>query len=163
MMRVPMLLFVAASIAASGADIHGRVVTVKDGDTITVETSDRKIITVRIAAIDAPELKQAFGQQARATLRTLIIDKTIQVQWNKRDRDQRVVGKINVGIRDIGLELIRGGAAWHANHYMREQSSKDRALYSEAEVDARRGRRGLWAGTTPIPPWEFRSTRRPKR
>lgn len=88
MMRVPMLLFVAASTAPSGADIYGRVVTVKDGDTITVETSDRKIITVRIAAIDAPELKQAFGQQARGTLRTLIIDKTIQVQWNKRDRDR---------------------------------------------------------------------------
>lgn len=154
------LLFLTSTLGLLATDTYGIAIAIKDGDTFNVRTADQKVLTIRIAAIDAPERQQPFGSAAREALSARILDRTVQVQWTKRDRDQRLVGKVNVGLRDIGLEMIRDGAAWHATHYMREQSAKDRALYSEAEVDARRGKYGLWKSENPVPPWEFRARKR---
>jgi hypothetical protein len=46
--------------------------------------------------------------------------------------------------------------AWHYKYYENEQSPADRRLYAEAEREAREARRGLWADTAPVPPWDFR-------
>lgn len=35
----------------------------------------------------------------------------------------------------------------------------DRRAYAEAEEVAREGRKGLWGGDQPVPPWEFRRAR----
>lgn len=59
--------------------------------------------------------------------------------------------------RNIELEMIVNGWAW-----VTEQYSFDReAEYFEAQDDARRDRRGLWAMDNPEPPWTFK--RRQKR
>lgn len=42
--------------------IYGRVVGVADGDTITLLDADKSRHKIRLAGIDAPEKKQAFGQ-----------------------------------------------------------------------------------------------------
>lgn len=47
--------------------------------------------------------------------------------------------------------MVKGGWAWHYKAY-----SKDKRL-ADAEVGARRTRRGLWADSHPVPPWEFRN------
>lgn len=150
-------LVLASAAVLSAADILGIAIAIKDGDTFSVRTSDQKFHTIRIAAIDAPELRQPHGEIAREALRARILDRTVLIKWTKRDRNQRIVGQVSIGLRDIGLELIREGSAWHATHYMREQSAKDRALYSEAEVDARRERKGLWKNRDAVPPWELRT------
>ena len=51
-----------------------RVLHVHDGDTLTVRTPQGQTLKVRIAAIDAPELRQAHGEFAREHLRTLLQD-----------------------------------------------------------------------------------------
>jgi endonuclease YncB( thermonuclease family) len=61
-----------------------------------------------------------------------------------------------VGGRDVNLEQVKGGLAWHYKDYQREQSLKDRAAYARAEIDARKNRLGLWGDVHPVPPWEFR-------
>ena len=62
--------------------------------------------------------------------------------------------------KDINLEQVYSGMAWHYKKYQGEQSQADRIKYSEAEVEARNARRGLWQEPDPIPPWEYRKSKR---
>ena len=71
-----------------------------------------------------------------------------------------MLGKVLVGGRDACLEQVRAGMAWHYKYYENEQSPADRRLYAEAELEARRARRGLWADPNPTPPWDFRRGKR---
>ena len=50
------------AVSCHAASIEGRVVGVADGDTITVLDADKSRHKIRLAGIDAPEKKQAFGQ-----------------------------------------------------------------------------------------------------
>ena len=80
----------------------------------------------------------------------------VAVEWAKRDRYGRIVGKVMVEELDAGLAQITSGFAWHYKQYEKEQSPVDRARYASAEVEARAQRAGLWQDKNPIPPWEFR-------
>ena len=50
--------------------------------------------------------------------------------------------------------------AWHCKKYEREQSSADRIKYSDAELEARRHKLGLWQDPNPVPPWAYRQAKR---
>lgn len=86
----------------------------------------------------------------------MIFQKGVVVQYDKIDRYGRVVGKILLEGRDINLEQIRRGMAWHYKQYEMEQSDEDRVAYAIAEVRARGARTGLWMHRDPIPPWLWR-------
>lgn len=55
---------VLGACSASGEVVEGLVVGVHDGDTIKV-LSKKTEYQVRLARIDAPELKQPFGKQSK--------------------------------------------------------------------------------------------------
>jgi len=82
------------------------------------------------------------------------------VDWQKRDRYKRIVGKVLMGDRDVCLEQVRAGLAWHYMHYQGEQTPTDRFRYATAEQEAHDAGRGLWADPDPIPPWEWGRGRR---
>jgi endonuclease YncB( thermonuclease family) len=84
----------------------------------------------------------------------------VLVEWHKRDRYGRLVGKVYADSLDVNLEQVQRGLAWHYVEYAHEQPPTDRASYSVTEFAARSGRRGLWSETRPIPPWEWRRARR---
>jgi endonuclease YncB( thermonuclease family) len=46
--------------------------SIHDGDTLRVRSSKGEVLKVRFACIDAPELKQAMGEESRNHLRSLI-------------------------------------------------------------------------------------------
>ena len=50
--------------------------------------------------------------------------------------------------------------AWHYKKYQGEQTTDDRIAYSDAELDARRYKRGLWADREPMAPWDYRKAKR---
>ncbi|MEZ5664694.1 MAG: thermonuclease family protein [Burkholderiaceae bacterium] len=142
--------------AAAAQPITGRVVEVIDGDTVTVLVQGRKQLKVRLAGIDAPERKQAFGQRAKQRLSALVFRKTVTVVGHKQDRYRRLIAKLLVDGHDTNLEMIALGYAWHFKRYERDQSPEDRVAYSQAEARARAERSGLWEEPDPLPPWEFR-------
>jgi len=72
----------------------GQVVAVSDGDTIKVLDDSKKLFVIRLMGIDAPEKAQPFGQRAKQSLSELVFQRRVEVQWNKRDRYDRVVGKV---------------------------------------------------------------------
>ncbi|WP_372703704.1 thermonuclease family protein [Candidatus Accumulibacter contiguus] len=158
-----MLLMVG--IGASAETLTGRVVGVADGDTITVLDANREQHKIRLGGIDAPEKAQPFGQRSKQSMSTLVFGKEVDVQWNKRDRYQRIVGKVMVQpsgcptcpkTLDAGLAQLTVALAWWYQKYAKEQSTEDAGRYEFAEHEARAKRVGLWADGQPIPPWDWR-------
>jgi endonuclease YncB( thermonuclease family) len=97
-------LFLAFSAIAYADVINGRVVGIADGDTITVLDNTNSPHKVRLAGIDAPEKKQAFGNVSKKTLSDLVFGKQVTVDWSKHDRYGRIVGKALVNGMDANLE-----------------------------------------------------------
>ncbi|GHU37404.1 putative endonuclease [Betaproteobacteria bacterium] len=144
------LLAIALAVShPAHADFTGRVVRVSDGDTLDVLVKGRAV-RVRLARIDAPEKKQAFGWQAHQTLYSLTFHKNVLVIEAGHDHYGRTVGTIYLGRINVNQELVRRGMAW-ADRY---HSGNPALLHIEAE--ARRQKRGLWANPSPEPPWNFR-------
>lgn len=146
--------------AASAETLHGKVVSVADGDTVTVLEGGNRQWKVRVAGIDAPEKAQPFGQASKRALSDMVAGKAVDVEWDKRDRYGRVVGKVLVSGRDAGLAQVEAGMAWWYRKYSNEQSPRDRGTYSAAEESARSAGKGLWREADPVPPWEFRKAKR---
>lgn len=132
------------------------MVRVSDGDTITVLDANRMQHKIRLAGIDAPEKRQAFGNVSKQNLARLVLQKEVTVEYDKRDRHGRVVGKVFVEGNDICIRQIEDGLAWHFKKYEEEQPAVDRVRYKSAESTARAASVGLWRDPHPVPPWEFR-------
>jgi endonuclease YncB( thermonuclease family) len=156
MLRIIALLLLALACPSNAETITGRVVGIADGDTITVLDADKVQHKIRLAGIDAPEKKQAFGNRSKESLSALAFDRTVDVETSKRDRYGRQIGKVLVNGRDVNLVQVERGMAWFYRKYQREQSPNDQRLYDAAEDAARAGKRGLWRDAEPVPPWEFR-------
>jgi endonuclease YncB( thermonuclease family) len=92
-----------------------------------------------------------------------VTGKHVTVQYSKRDRYQRLVGKVLLGGQDMNIRQIQAGLAWHYKKYQREQSAADRRLYADAEVMAREAQRGLWREADPVAPWMWRKRKREAR
>jgi endonuclease YncB( thermonuclease family) len=152
---VALLLAILAPVVLADTLI-GRVVAVADGDTITILDASNTQYKIRLAGIDAPEKGQPFGRVSRQRLADTVFTKTVQVEWSKRDRYGRIVGKVIADGKDVCLLQIESGLAWHYAKYEREQSPADRKAYADAEIRAREQKRGLWMDAHPVPPWEWR-------
>jgi endonuclease YncB( thermonuclease family) len=146
-----LLLFCSA---ATLADFSGTVVAIHDGDTLTVLV-DRKQVKVRIADIDAPEAKQAFGTRPRQALATLCHPKPAQVIDKDLDRYGRTIGVVSCAGWDAATEQVRAGMAWVFTRF----APVDSPLY-QLEAEARTARRGLWSDPHAVAPWEWRAEKR---
>lgn len=159
------LLAMSLCSVALAESIDGRVVGVSDGDTITVLDQDRRQFKIRLGGIDAPEKKQAFGERSKQSLSRLVFNKDVRIEWHKRDKYGRTIGKVWVApvscsecakTIDANLAQLTTGMAWWYRQYAREQKVEDQGQYSKAEADAQSRRIGLWADPSPMPPWEWR-------
>ena len=153
------IVIVGLCLVANGclaAELAGRVVGVLDGDTIDLLTPEKRQVRVRLAGIDAPEKNQAFGTVSKQALSDLIFAREVTVDWRKKDRYGRVVGKVLLNGVDTDLKMVELGLAWHYKQHAREQSVIDRKLYAEAEDSARARRAGLWRDAESVPPSSFR-------
>ena len=137
-------------LAYSDELLEGRVVKVADGDTITILDAANAQHKIRFHGIDAPEKSQAFGQKSKQHLSSLVFGKDVRVKYKSRDKYGRVLGTVYVDGKDVNLEMIRAGLAWHYKRYDKNPA------YAAAENEARAARRGLWSEANPIPPEEFR-------
>jgi len=156
-------LIVVATVAVSAATLSGRVVKVADGDTITVLVTNVQH-KIRLNRIDAPEKGQAFGNVSRQHLASFVAGKDIEVEWEKKDKYGRLLGTVwvdvpsggtNAAVRtDINLQMVKDGLAWHYKHFDNTQS------YADAETAARAAKRGLWKDPNPIPPYDFRKSKK---
>lgn len=135
------------------SEIKGKVIRVLDGDTIEV-LQDSTPVRIRLLNIDAPEKKQPFGRWSGEQLKALIASQPVTVTYDYKDRYGRILGRV---IAADGTEanryMVQQGAAWVYGRY-----NTDKALPA-IQQDARASKRGLWAESNPVPPWEWRHSR----
>jgi endonuclease YncB( thermonuclease family) len=172
-MRALLLLFaLGAALALADADsrvLDVHVVGVADGDSLTVRDSNGLTHGVRLAAIDAPEHGQPWGERSKQSLTQMVLGKDVRIEWVERDDYGRLVAKLWVApadahcsatpcphTLDAGLAQITAGLAWHFKRYERDQAEEDRHRYADAETEARARKRGLWQEAAAAPPWEWR-------
>ena len=155
-----LLLFTFAGPVHAAVVLHGRVVGVSDGDTMTIVDSSKQQHRIRLAGIDAPEMSQAYGRVSKANLSRLVYARDAAVYVTKTDRYGRLVGKIVVDGRDAGLEQLRAGLAWFYTDYRSELSASNRSSYVSAARQAAAGHLGLMADPSRMPPWQYRRNAR---
>ena len=73
------LVLLAPAAISAGPLTPGLVIAISDGDTITLLTEDKQQLKIRLAGIDTPEKKQAFGTKARDHLASRIFKHDVEV------------------------------------------------------------------------------------
>jgi len=127
-----------------------------DGDSLRTSRED-----VRLLGIDAPELYQtcrdargrqwACGREAHVKLKALVSRGDVRCTATGRDRFKRALAVCSAGaVADLGEVMVRDG---FAVDFMNGR-------YAGAEAEARRARRGIWAGQFEQPQeWRRRNPR----
>lgn len=139
-------------------NLYGAITAVHDGDTITLQT-DSAAKRIRLAGIDAPEIKQPYGIVSRDALSQDVLNQSVTVDTNKTDKYGRNVGKVLLNGEDVNLKQVRRGLAWVYTYYIKELSAEDRELYKAAEKAANDEHIGLWQDEQPVAPWTYRKSK----
>jgi micrococcal nuclease len=121
---------------------QGRVAEIRSGDTLVLDSG----LVVRLAAIDAPNLDQAFSREAAAALSRLAAGKDVELRYGGRRRDGygRALAQVRTKGDRVWLQrrLIEQGAA-RVNTYVDNRALALPLL--KAEGAARERKAGLWA------------------
>lgn len=81
----------------------------------------------------------------------------MQVNLQKTVADGTAIGKVLLGDKNVSLEQLKAGLAWHDKNAVLNQWEKE--IYLHNETITKRDGYGLWAAANPLPPWEFRKAR----
>jgi micrococcal nuclease len=112
-----LILILTFTTALIADELRGKVVSIADGDTITVLDENKKQNKVRLNGIDAPEKKQAFGAKSKVRLGELVAGKDVVVEWKEKDKYGRIVGQVHQGSLDVNLQMVKEGLAWYYKKY----------------------------------------------
>jgi len=135
--------------------LEGKVIGVMDGDTIEIlENNTPK--RVRLYGVDCPERGQPFSKQAKQFTSELVYGKIVVVQLRTKDRYSRLIGSVSTqsGI-NVSRELVRAGLAWWYEYF-----APSEAELQSLQNEARQAKQGIWSQPNPVPPWEFRRSKR---
>jgi micrococcal nuclease len=130
-------------LSARGGFLRAQVVSIHDGNTITVLIDNRQE-KVRLIGIDVPALDQIpSGVQARDALRGLVDAKTVRLETDVtiRDQDRRILAYVYVSERFINAEMVRRGLAVPYTVLPNVAHVDD---YVKAQQEAREAGRGVW-------------------
>lgn len=122
-----------AQLSGRGGSLH-----IYDGDTIAIQGQ-----RIRLKGMDTPETQQncsiddkdySCGRNATAELRRLIGNQTVTCTADGRDQYDRILAFCKAGETDLNRAMVEQG--WAVSY----------GLYQREEAQARKNKRGLWAG-----------------
>jgi endonuclease YncB( thermonuclease family) len=129
--------------------VSGKVKSVIDGNTLEVEMANQEIQIIQLAGIDSPELEQEYGDDAKAHLEKLVLEKQVEINVVGKDRWGKPQATVMMNGLDVRMELLKEGLAWTAERNPLPE------LESVKEL-ARKNTKGLWKQDNPTPPWTYR-------
>ena len=154
------ILLCATAFASKEEVTQGKVMQVKDGDTVVIAPLEGgQFFTCRLYGIDTPEIAhghkpgQPYGEEAAKELKRLVLGQTVEVTTTGAKTYNREVCIIKKDSINVNLEMVRRGYAWAYKQYLKRPYASE---YINAERTARDKRLGLWKDSNPTPPWEFR-------
>ena len=124
-----------------------------DGDTIHVFYKE-EVYKIRLTEIDAPERDQPYGNDSKQYLKQLLKEGRVDIHIFGTDRFGRRLARLYWNGMDINRELVSEGYAWVYDRYVSDES------FYENQSKARKLKKGLWRGSSPIKPWEWRKAKR---
>lgn len=139
------------NIPQSPDEFTAQVIRVIDGDTIKVNNGDLETVVVQLSGVDAPELGQAFGSEARSRLAARLEKGHVRIVFHERDALDRIAAEVFDENESINVWCVRQGLGWY-NHKFNTDPAK-----AKAEQQAKLDRVGLWAADAPVPPWEWKN------
>jgi endonuclease YncB( thermonuclease family) len=155
-MRTLIFCLVAGVASAVHADFSGRVVSVHDGDSLTILV-DGVQLHVHLSGIDAPELGQAFGDASKQSLARICLGQPARVVERSKTSNGWTLGHVTCGNVDANTEQVRRGMAWVA------VKAPKRSPLSALQEEARVQHIGLWSDPYPTPPWQWRTAAASKK
>lgn len=131
--------------------IQVELVRVVDGDTIWVAYQGFQH-KLRLHGIDAPELDQPFGPNAKTLLETKLFEKHLRFEQVGEDRYARKLAIVFAESVNVNLWLVEQGGAWVYQQYQQDPK------YIYAQTSARQAKLGLWnlPRKQQVPPWKWR-------
>lgn len=144
------IVLLASALALAGAASASQVIGIADGDTLIVLHGGRSL-KVRLINIDAPEMKQPFGEKSKQSLSDLCYQRDAQLQIQVNDKYGQTVARVICAGVDVSQAQVERGMAW-----VYPENNKNSALQI-IEIKARAARVGLWADLAPVEPWIFRN------
>lgn len=125
-------------------------IEVIDGDTVAYMEGTKRI-RVRLYGIDAPELHQPYGLEAKYKLNLLIRKKAI-LHIVDIDMYEREIGVLYVNKMCVNTQMLIEGYAWYYPY-----TSPRSAILKQHEQYARDKKTGMWqSGLQLIEPWLYR-------
>ena len=144
------ILLVMPVQALAGTEFVARVLTVHEGDRVTIHYQEKNQI-VALRDVDCPELKQPYGKQAKHAAAAYLANRDVVVKELKKDQRGRMTADILLTDgRNIAHELVKEGLAWVLPGEVYDPALKD------MEELARASKHGLWSEPDPIPPWKWK-------
>ncbi|PLX80140.1 MAG: hypothetical protein C0615_01605 [Desulfuromonas sp.] len=127
------------------------VIDVIDGDTVVIQC-EGKARQVHLVSVDAPQLEQPYGKQAKAFTEKMVKNHVVTARYIDNSRVSDIV---NANGQSLKWGLIRAGLAWYPDNHQEATLRNVSDKVGKFERKARRARKGLWAQDNPQPPWEL--------
>jgi micrococcal nuclease len=140
----------------------GLLTQVRDGDIVYLQHNQQSL-KIRLYHIDAPELKQPYGDKSAQLLSQWILNQEVQADCLYRDSSFLYHCYLILGNENINLKLVRKGLAWVQQSSLKEPLNDPYFLHSsflEAEKLAQKEQEGLWKDKNPTPPWVWKSNKK---
>jgi endonuclease YncB( thermonuclease family) len=147
-------VLVPATVVASEAVWQCREVI--DGDTIVVQSDAGLVLHVHLFGVDAPELEQPFGAEAKTFVEEAALGKAVRLSESEVTGSP-VIASVEVGGEDLAEALARAGLAWLP------QEGETSETIATALFVARSAGAGLWSDSSAEHPatWRTRHVVRP--
>jgi len=131
-------------------NVQGVVTTVTDGDSLWLAAPGQRDIEVRLRDIDAPEICQVWGLEARRALEEMVLGRSVVLRIAGHDTYGRTLGQVLADDVDVAVKMVEEGHAWSV------RTKWDRGPLVGQERMARALRRGLHGLPSPVMPRDFR-------
>jgi micrococcal nuclease len=129
------------------------LISVHDGDTFNAKYQSREI-RIRLACVDAPELKQPLGKPSKAALEKFLSGGGLSIEIVGTSYD-RQVANVYSGDRSAAIHLADLGMAYPTTTY-KSSCKTDWPGILEASRAAKILKLGVYKFGNDVPPWEFR-------
>ncbi|MFH1563490.1 MAG: thermonuclease family protein [Nitrospirota bacterium] len=144
------LCFSVSLWALEVQEFKGKVVSIADGDTISVMHNGVRE-KIRLNGIDCPENRQAFGNRAKQFTGNMVFGKTVTIKGHGKDKYGRTMGDVFLPNGTcLNKELVKQGLAWWYRQYSNDSEIE------QLEQAARSSNQGLWSDSNPLAPWDYR-------
>lgn len=142
-LSVAILSAIAIPGIISGSHTHLKirtVVSVTDGDTVRLDDGER----VRLLGIDTPERGENLYSQAGDSLRAMVLNRKVGLEFDRTRRDpyKRLLCYLWIGDTLVNEQMVASG---FARLYIWPPDTLHFARLLAAQTKARRAHLGLWA------------------